>query len=90
MLLHQHLLASMLLNNIFDSFLTLFGKDSENNFVIAATFADAGEPHVMSALKEANIPTNFVSKFNNSALFAKRSGNDGKYFSLLCYYFRTT
>lgn len=62
---------------IFDSIMKLFGKDIKNNFIIIATFADAGEPQVLSAIQLAEIPTNFVSKFNNSALFAKRSGDSG-------------
>ena len=56
----------------------LFGKDIENNFIIISTLADAGEPQVLSAIKEAKIPANYVSKFNNSALFAKRDGNNAK------------
>lgn len=61
---------------IFDSIMKLFGKDIANNFIIVSTFADAKEPLVLSALKEAKISTNYVSKFNNSALFAKGSVND--------------
>ena len=57
--------------HIFDSILKLFGKDIANNIIIVSTFADAGKPQVLSAIKEAKIPTNFVTKFNNSALFAK-------------------
>lgn len=54
----------------------LFGKDIEDNIVIAATFADGGDPNVIGALKKNKVPTNHLVKFNNSALFAdNKSGN---------------
>ena len=62
---------------IFDQIQQLFGNDIKDNFIIVATFADAGEPKVMASIKEANIPANYVSKFNNSALFSKIDGEDG-------------
>lgn len=55
----------------------LFGKDIANNIIIIATFADAGEPQVLSSIRKALIPTTYVSKFNNSALFARRDGDNG-------------
>lgn len=61
---------------IFDSIMKIFGKDLADNFFIVATFADAGEPQVLSALKYDNIPTNYIGKFNNSALFAKNDGDN--------------
>ena len=63
---------------IFDSIMKLFGKGIANNFLIVATFADAGDPQVLSAIREAQIPVDHVSKFNNSALYAKCTGNDGR------------
>ena len=60
---------------IFNSILIFFGKDVLNNFIIAATFADAGEPFVLDALRENQIPTDYVSKFNNSAFYGKCRGD---------------
>ncbi|XP_041423211.1 uncharacterized protein LOC100137715 isoform X2 [Xenopus laevis] len=65
---------------IFGSMLSIFAKDIENNIQICATFADAGKPMVLKALTESNvacvknrhgIPVYF--KFNNCALYAKKS-----------------
>ncbi|XP_062330020.1 uncharacterized protein LOC134030369 [Osmerus eperlanus] len=62
---------------IFDSILSIFGKDIEDNIVLLATFADGQVPHVLQAIQEANIPCArnkkgipICLKFNNSALFA--------------------
>ena len=63
---------------VFDQILKLFGKNVADNFLIVSTFADGGEPQVLAALKEAKIPTDYVSKFNNSALFARRDGDNGE------------
>lgn len=56
---------------IFDSMMSLFGKDIESNICTLITFADGGEPPVLDSLKEANIPFGSTFKFNNSALFAE-------------------
>ncbi len=56
---------------VFDSILNLFGKDIKENFLIIATFADAGSVNAKSALEAGNIPTENLIKFNNSALYAK-------------------
>jgi hypothetical protein len=64
---------------IFDSVLKLFGKDIVDNLIIVATFADAGKPQVLQALKAGQIPDKHVCKFNNSALFAAITGEDGRF-----------
>ena len=61
---------------IFDSILSVFGKDIGKNFFVMCTFADGQRPPVLDAIKEASIPTfgqldESFYKFNNSALFAK-------------------
>ena len=55
---------------IFDSVLSIFGKDIASKIFVMATFADGEEPQVLSALKAAMIPCEKVFTFNNSALFA--------------------
>nr|XP_046182300.1 uncharacterized protein LOC124012569 isoform X1 [Oncorhynchus gorbuscha] len=57
---------------IFDSVLSIFGKDIENNIVALSTFADSGEPLVLQALVMAEVPcvrnelgTPVYFKFNN-------------------------
>ena len=55
---------------IFDSMLSIFGKDLEKKIYVLATFADAKDPPVLEALNEYNVPYERVLKFNNSALFA--------------------
>lgn len=54
---------------IFDSVLSIFGKNVKDNIVIMATFADAGKPKVMAALIEDNVPFSDVFTFNNCALY---------------------
>ena len=54
---------------IFDSILSLFGKDFEKNIYVLITFADGKEPPVINALKAANVPFEQIFVFNNSALF---------------------
>ncbi|PAA84769.1 hypothetical protein BOX15_Mlig027469g1, partial [Macrostomum lignano] len=58
---------------VFDSILSLFGRDVGGSIYILVTFADANEPPVLESLKEAKIPYNMHIKFNNSAVFAKKS-----------------
>ncbi|XP_054876571.1 uncharacterized protein LOC129351647, partial [Poeciliopsis prolifica] len=62
---------------IFDSILSIFGKDIAENIRILVTFADSQKPPVLEAIKasgvpspkgEDGLPVHF--KFNNSALFA--------------------
>ncbi|XP_066566466.1 uncharacterized protein LOC136753991 [Amia ocellicauda] len=62
---------------IFDSILSIFGKDIAENIVVLVTFADGKKPPVLEAIKAADIscakepngtPVHF--KFNNSILFS--------------------
>uniref|UniRef100_A0A8C4TJF6 AIG1-type G domain-containing protein n=1 Tax=Erpetoichthys calabaricus TaxID=27687 RepID=A0A8C4TJF6_ERPCA len=62
---------------IFDSILSIFGKDIANNILVLITFADGQRPPVLDAITESNIPFSkdekgspLFFKFNNSALFA--------------------
>ena len=65
---------------IFDSILSIFGKDIADNIFMMATFADGGVPPVLAAIKAANIPSCELFKFNNSALCARHNDNFGKMF----------
>ncbi|CAK6977022.1 uncharacterized protein LOC122994454, partial [Scomber scombrus] len=62
---------------VFDSVLSIFGKDVAENIRVLVTFADGQRPPVLEAInesgvpcpkKEDGLPVHF--KFNNSALFA--------------------
>ncbi|XP_078534867.1 uncharacterized protein LOC144821556 [Lissotriton helveticus] len=61
---------------IFDSILSIFGKDVADNILILVTFADGQKPPVLEAIRAEEIPCPMVNgapvhfKFNNSALFA--------------------
>ena len=65
---------------IFDSVLSLFGKDIADNIFMFVTFADGQKPEALAALESAKIPYKVYLKFNNSALFAdnneKGTNND--------------
>ena len=58
---------------VFDSVLSVFGKDIANNIFIMSTFADGNEPAVKGAIKEAKIPYCNFLKFNNESLFANNN-----------------
>uniref|UniRef100_A0A672M052 Septin-type G domain-containing protein n=1 Tax=Sinocyclocheilus grahami TaxID=75366 RepID=A0A672M052_SINGR len=65
---------------VFDSILSIFGKDIAQNILVLVTFADGKTPPVLEAIKVAEVPcsTNESEeplhfKFNNSALFATNS-----------------
>uniref|UniRef100_W5N8A3 Uncharacterized protein n=1 Tax=Lepisosteus oculatus TaxID=7918 RepID=W5N8A3_LEPOC len=69
---------------IFDSILSIFGKDIADNIVVLVTFADGKSAPVLEAIREADIlcakdkiynPLHF--KFNNSVLFASNNGGKG-------------
>lgn len=61
---------------IFNSIMSLFGKDIESNICTLITFADGTTPPVTASLKEENLPSELYFPFNNSALFAeKRTSN---------------
>ncbi|XP_075773058.1 uncharacterized protein LOC142825176 [Pelodiscus sinensis] len=66
---------------VFDSVLSIFGKNIKDNILILVTFADGQAPPVLEAIKTADVPCakdaqgNPVHfKFNNSALFACNAG----------------
>ena len=54
---------------IFDSILSVFGRDISSNIFGLITFADGDEPPVLNAMKAAKVPFNNHFVFNNSALF---------------------
>ncbi|CAL8366433.1 unnamed protein product [Boreogadus saida] len=63
---------------MFDSVLSIFGKDVAENICILVTFADGQQPPVLEAINAAKIPCPKTNKdlpvhhkFNNSALFAE-------------------
>ncbi|CAI5789367.1 verrucotoxin subunit beta-like [Podarcis lilfordi] len=65
---------------VFDSVLSIFGKDIRNNIQILITFADGHSLPVLEAMKKEDVPCIKDSsgspvhfKFNNSALFANNS-----------------
>ncbi|KAL7977848.1 hypothetical protein Chor_010800 [Crotalus horridus] len=64
---------------VFDSMLSLLGKDVKDNVQLLITFADGGTPPVLEALKEADLPcdrdksgTPRHFRFNHSSLFTHR------------------
>ena len=65
---------------VFDSVLSVFGKDIESNIFLIITFADGQEPPVLSAINEAGIPHRSYFQFNNSALYAEASGTVNEMF----------
>lgn len=61
---------------IFDSILSIFGKDIAENILMLVTFADGNKPPVLEAIKVSQVPCStdksgepLYFKFNNSALF---------------------
>ncbi|MBN3293057.1 STXA protein, partial [Polypterus senegalus] len=65
---------------IFESILSIFGKDIANNILVLITFADGQRPPVLDAILESNIPlpkdvegSPLFFKFNNSSLFANNN-----------------
>ncbi|CAK6981347.1 uncharacterized protein LOC123971851 [Scomber scombrus] len=70
---------------VFDSVLSIFGKDVAENIRVLVTFADGQRPPVLEAINKAGVPcpktkdglpVNF--KFNNSALFADNKSSTAK------------
>ena len=61
---------------IFDSILSIFGKDVSRNIFMMVTFSDGQKPPVITAIEAAGIPQSGFFKFNNSALFAETAGGD--------------
>ncbi|XP_076733080.1 uncharacterized protein LOC143413653 [Maylandia zebra] len=67
---------------VFDSVLSIFGKDVAGNIEILVTFADGKEPPVIEAIHVSGVPCQKNKlglpvhfKFNNSALFADNRCN---------------
>ena len=55
--------------HIFDSILSVFGKNLADNTYMMITFADRNKPPVMDALKAANISFKRFFKFNNPVMY---------------------
>ena len=62
---------------VFDSILTLFGKDVAKNINFLVTFADASKPQVLAGIQAAKLPYEEFFKFNNSVLYICKSVEDG-------------
>ncbi|XP_034006739.1 uncharacterized protein LOC117498711 [Trematomus bernacchii] len=67
---------------VFDSVLSIFGKDVEENIQVLVTFADGQLPPVLEAIKASGVPCRKTKdglpvhfKFNNSALFAQNQSS---------------
>ncbi|XP_072531266.1 uncharacterized protein [Salminus brasiliensis] len=65
---------------IFDSVLSIFGKDMAENIMIMVTFADGSDIPALEAIRAANVPCQKNKKgqpthfgFNNSALYAQKT-----------------
>lgn len=65
---------------VFDSVLSIFGKDVAENIRVLVTFADGQRPPILEAINAADVPCPKTNKglpihfkFNNSALFAHNS-----------------
>lgn len=61
---------------IFDSILSIFGKDIADNIVMCYTFSDGQRPQAIAAVEAAGIPHQSWFKFNNSALFVTADSKD--------------
>lgn len=57
---------------VFDSVLSLFGKDIAENIFLFLTFADQQSPQILESVKKAQLPHKSYFKFNNSALYAQK------------------
>ena len=64
---------------IFESILSLFGKDIENCIMLLLTFGDGQRPQILDSIEEVKLPHRKHLKFNNSTLFTSNKGdNDAK------------
>lgn len=61
---------------VFDSILSMFGRDLASNIFVMTTFADGEKPPVIHALKAAEIPFAKAYMFNNSAVFARNTNSE--------------
>ncbi|XP_015252136.1 PREDICTED: uncharacterized protein LOC107098801 [Cyprinodon variegatus] len=78
---------------VFDSILSIFGKDVAENIRVLVTFADGQKPPVLSGITESGVPCPKSKdglpvhfKFNNSALFADNTTSEAdaqKYIEML-------
>ena len=58
---------------IFETVLSIFGRDIADNIFLMTTFADGQKPKVLGAVKKAGVPYNHFFKFNNSALYVENT-----------------
>ena len=61
---------------MFDTILSVFGRDVAGNIFLMITFADGKKPPALDAVQAAGVPYQAFFKFNNSALFASKSADD--------------
>ncbi|XP_031555703.1 uncharacterized protein LOC116292500 [Actinia tenebrosa] len=66
---------------IFDSILSIFGKDISESIFMMVTFADGKKPPVLAAIKEAKVEFQKSFKFNNSALYPEEDDDDDDSFN---------
>jgi hypothetical protein len=71
---------------IFNSVLSIFGKDIKENIRFLATFADGNRPRVLDAINEAQLPCRkdrnglpCHQKFNNGAIYSNNKDEDDDY-----------
>ncbi|CAG0903642.1 unnamed protein product [Darwinula stevensoni] len=64
---------------IFDSMMSVFGRDMEGNIYALVTFANVLSPPVLQTLKEGDIPYRTYYKFNNSAFFNRPDDYDADF-----------
>ena len=62
---------------IFDSVMTLFGKDIAENIFIFCTHADGKKPKVLNAIEKHGIPYRASYKFSNGVLYDDEDDADG-------------
>ena len=55
---------------VFDSILSVFGKDVKDNILMMITFADGSDPPVVGAIRKAEVCYQYFFKFNNSAIYS--------------------
>ena len=61
---------------IYDSILSVFGKDVVDNIFLLVTFADGKRPPVLDAARSAGFPFSSYFMFNSSAFFASNQTKD--------------
>ncbi|XP_073489025.1 uncharacterized protein [Aquarana catesbeiana] len=75
---------------IFDNVLSIFGNDIKDNIFFFTTFAEVGEPNVLSAIMEADVPCAkskdgkpVYFKVNNSMLYANNHPDEKDHYGCL-------